>query len=366
MSTNRTPSAPRGVTNQLRGAAARIRRAALRSDVFFFALLTGAAVVVGVLSSRNPAWLPPATLVLVLLLGGFLLPPRLLGLLAAVCLGMLVYGVLANGLDVVRPGNILIVLATALIVLAISRSRARLGVQGLRGESMLVDLRDRLRAHGEVPPLPPGWHVEVALRPAYGSAFGGDFVLALGKGDVLELAVVDVSGKGVDAGTRALLLSGAFGGLIGAMEPGEFLPAANAYLLRQHWVEGFATLVHVAIDLNTGSYFLGSAGHPPAVQFDASSGRWSLADPKGPALGVVEDGDYTGVTGLLDHGDALLLYTDGLVELPGREIDDGIDKLVGEAERLVARGFRKGAKRLVDAVAPGAPDDRALVLLWRD
>ncbi len=366
MSTNRTPPASRGVTSRLRPAAARLRRAAFRSDVFFFVLLAGAAVVIGVLSTRSPAWLPPATLVLVLLLGGFLLPPRLLVVLVAVCVGMLAFGVVSRGVDVVRPGNLLIVLATAVIVLAVSRSRARLGVQGLRGESMLVDLRDRLRAHGEVPPLPAGWNVEVALRPAYGSSFGGDFVLALGKGDVLELAVVDVSGKGVDAGTRALLLSGAFGGLIGAMEPAEFLPAANEYLIRQHWVEGFATVVHVAIDLRTGSYFLGSAGHPPAAQFDASSGRWSLSDPKGSALGVVENADYTGVTGLLDPGDALLLYTDGLVEQPGREIDDGIDKLLGEAERLVPRGFRKGAKRLVDAVAAGGADDRALVLLWRD
>ena len=63
------------------------------------------------------------------------------------------------------------------------------------------------------------------------------------------MVVVDVSGKGEGAGTRALLLSGAFGGLLGALPPGEFLPAANDYLLRQDWDEGFATAVHLSLDV---------------------------------------------------------------------------------------------------------------------
>ena len=78
----------------------------------------------------------------------------------------------------VRQGNLVIIAATALLVLLIARSRARLGVQGLRGESMLVDLRDRLRAHGELPELPQGWSADVVLRPAGGASFSGDFLVA--------------------------------------------------------------------------------------------------------------------------------------------------------------------------------------------
>jgi hypothetical protein len=44
----------------------------------------------------------------------------------------------------------------------------------------------------------------------------------------------------------------------------------------------------------------------------------------------------------------------------------GIDRLLGAAERLVVRGgFGGGAARLVDEVARGAGDDRALVLIFR-
>jgi len=70
--------------------------------------------------------------------------------------------------------------------------------------------------------------------------------------------LVDVSGKGVQAGTRSLLLSGALGGLLGEQEPNRFLTAANNYLLRQNWDEGFATAVHVSIDLATGDYTIGT------------------------------------------------------------------------------------------------------------
>lgn len=97
------------------------------------------------------------------------------------------------------------------MVLAMARSRGRLGAQGTRGDSMLADLRDRLRAHGELPALPPGSSAEMVLRSAGGASFSGDFIVANRSDDArfLELALVDVSGKGVDAGTRSLLLSGA-------------------------------------------------------------------------------------------------------------------------------------------------------------
>ena len=50
-----------------------------------------------------------------------------------------------------------------------------------------------------------------------------------------------------------------------------------------------------------------------------------------------------------------------------RDIDDGIARLLGEAERLVVAGFKSGAPELVTtmqrAIASG--DDCALVLIWR-
>src|SRR5207248_166554 len=136
--------------------------------------------------------------------------------------------------------------------------------QGLRGDRMLLELRDRIRAQGKLPALGDGWGSSLVLKPAGGSSFGGDFVVSFSDGKMLEVALVDVSGKGIDAGTRALLLSGAFGGLLGSVPREEFLPACNAYMRRGAASEGFVTAVHLSLDLATGEYVVSSAGRPPA------------------------------------------------------------------------------------------------------
>jgi serine phosphatase RsbU (regulator of sigma subunit) len=237
----------------------------------------------------------------------------------------------------------------------------------MRGDQMLIELRDRIRAQSKLPELPARWHSASVLRPAGGASFGGDFVVSMCDGKTLEVALVDVPGKGVDAGTRALLLSGAFGGLLGSVPREEFLTACNSYLRRNAKAEGFVTAVHLAVDLATGDYVVASAGHPPAAHFESATGRWRLTRARGIVIGVVPDLRSRPERGVLRPGDALMLYTDGLVEAPGCDIDAGIDRLLGEAEYLVPAGFGSGAARLVqrmEAVVRSA-DDCALVLIWR-
>lgn len=259
------------------------------------------------------------------------------------------------------------VLVTVMIIMFwVASSRARLGVQGNLGETMLVDLRDRLRTQGELPDLPTEWGAELSVLSAYGESFSGDFLVTSKTDDVLELVLVDVSGKGIAAGTRSLLLSGAFGGLLGSMPFDRFLPAANSYLLRQAWDEGFATAAHAMIHLKTGEFSLGSAGHPPGVRFSAGSGRWEVLEgDEGPVLGVTERPDFPRVRGRLGRGDALLLYTDGVIEVRNRDLRDGIDRMLGTAERMIGKGFEGMAEKMCAAARAGETDDRAAVLVWR-
>lgn len=346
-----------------------LRRRVLPADSLPLAVVSLVAIGVGALSAAIPRWFPLASLALVLFVGGVALTRRslvLLSVLVAV-LGLFVTWWRWGTSMPVRPGNWLVLASAVAFVFVAARDRSRLGLRGGKGESMLVDLRDRLRAQGEMPMLPAGWGAEVVLRNAYGDSFSGDFLVASRDGSVLEVVLVDVSGKGLDAGSRALLLSGAFGGLLGAMPSEEFLPAANRYLLRQRWEEGFATAVHLVTDLRTGDFVLRYAGHPPSAQFSAGSGQWRVLDSVGgPVLGVVEIDSFPHCAGRLRPGDALLLYTDGLIESPGRDLSVGIDRLLGHAERLVTSSFRDGARRLVEAVGDGDGDDRALIIFWRE
>jgi hypothetical protein len=320
-----------------------------------------------------PVWCPPPALVLPIIVGGLLLRPSSLLLLyacsaAAMVIESAALGPYREGPARVTPGSVLVVAAVALAGLVIAQFRSRVGVPWMRGSTMLFDLRERIRVQSRLPDLPDRWHAEMALRPAGGQSFSGDFVVATrtSGGRILEAVLTDVSGKGMDAGSRALLLSGAFGGLLGSLPPHAFLPAANGYLLRQNWDEGFATSVHLVLDLESGDYELLSAGHLPAVQLSAGTGRWEEKAAEGPLLGVYDGAEFHGVKGTLRTGDVLMLFTDGLVEDSDRDISEGIDRLIGEADRFVATGFRGAAWRLIEAVAKDVNDDRALLVICRD
>lgn len=332
-------------------------------------LVLVAGIVLFVATIRWPGWVPVAAFAPVVVLAGLYLTPTWLVIVSVTFVLELVISSSIRGWDPAQVVGLVSIVVVMVIMTTTSRSRARLGVQGNRGESMFVDLRDGLKAFGELPVLPPGWHAESAVESAYGQSFSGDFVVATrSHGDsLLEVALVDVSGKGVEAGTRALLLSGALGGLLGEQDPERLLGAANSYLLRQRWEEGFATAVHVSIDLASGDYTIGNAGHPPAVQFVNGSGRWEvLGEAAGPLLGVIDGADYPRSSRRLGRGDALVLYTDGIVESRYRDLTTGVDRMLGAAERLVRHGFAGGATRLCAAARAGESDDRAVVMIWRD
>ncbi|MFJ1562967.1 PP2C family protein-serine/threonine phosphatase [Streptomyces erythrochromogenes] len=337
---------------------------------FIGLLLTVPAIAFGTL--MLPVWFSPAALVLPIVAGGLLLrPASLLALYAASAAALiveaLVLGPYTQGPARVTPGTVLVVAACGFFGLVIAQFRSRVGVPWRRGGTMLFDLRERIRVQSKLPALPRGWHREMALRPAGGQSFSGDFVVAArtNGGRTLEIVLTDVSGKGMEAGSRALLLSGAFGGLLGALPPHGFLPAANGYLLRQDWDEGFATSIHLVLDLETGDYELLSAGHLPALQLCAGTGRWQEKSGEGPLLGVYDGAEFTPARGNLRRGDVLMLFTDGLVETADREISEGIDRLTGEADRYVSAGWEGAAWHLIEKVAKDVNDDRALLLIRR-
>jgi len=329
-----------------------------------------AAIVLAALIVHWPDSMPWTSFVPLVILGGLFLPPRLFALVLVAMAGLLAYAAwFLRGDKPVLSGSIIVTFLVAAIIAVVAFSRARLGVQGTLAESMLVDLRDQIRAQSELPALPAPWQAEVDVESAYGEPFSGDFAVAKlsDAGDRLEIALVDVSGKGLEAGTRALLLAGAFGSLLGAIDEEELLGAANSYLLRQNWDEGFATAIHVALELDTGRFSVGGAGHPPAVKFWAGSGQWQVLDARnGPLLGVMREATYPRSQGQLLRGDALLLYTDGVIETRTRDLTVGTDRMLGAAERLVPQGFAGGAARICAASLAGQTDDRAVVLIWRD
>lgn len=271
--------------------------------------------------------------------------------------------------DPINLTRVMAVLAMVLSILLILyvASRQRSGLPSTLSEAMLSDLRDRLQSQGKVPPLPPGWQSDSAMLASHGVGYAGDFLVAEVDDDGcrLEMVLVDVCGKGVAAGAQALHFAGALGGLLGALDQPALFHAANAFLLRQHADESFATAVHLRVDLLSGRYTVTSAGHPPALRWDLARGEWLLDNARGMALGIVPGPDLDASTGVLLPGEALLFYTDGVVESRDEDLDVGIDWLRRTARvAVLAQGYAGAADRILAQVTSG-DDDRAVLILSR-
>jgi hypothetical protein len=327
-------------------------------------LLIAAAGGILVVSVINERWAPPSAYFLPLLAGSLLLRFTQLVALSVLTLVMASLTLVLNGDSLLDARIAILVVAIGIILFQAAQFHS--GLPGAMSGAMLTDLRKKLHSQGRIGDLPAGWRGQSELATSGGVKFAGDFVVSTISSDSsqFEVVLVDVSGKGVQVATAALQFAGALGGLIGSLPPLGLFAAANDFLLRQGWPEGFATAVHVAVDLRTGDYSVINAGHPPAMRWRAQAGAWELDAARGMALGVSERIEFTATSGRLEVGDALLLYTDGMVEVPGQDLTEGINWLRMEATRMASQGFTGGAARLI-ATAVGRNDDRAVVLLDR-
>jgi GAF domain-containing protein/anti-sigma regulatory factor (Ser/Thr protein kinase) len=205
--------------------------------------------------------------------------------------------------------------------------------------------------------------VELAGRylPAGGETLGGDWfdAFALG-GDRIALAVGDVVGHGVHAAAimgqlRTALRSYAADG----HPPAGVVERVN----RLMWELGpwaMTTLALVVVDSADASLEYVNAGHPMPLLVPRVGEPTLLPLQGNVALGVDSLARYKSTVLPFAPDAALLLYTDGLVEMRGESIDDGIERL-----RRLAREVTDVdalCNRLVDELLPEQrADDVALV-----
>lgn len=344
------------------------RFAEVDPDRVYFVTIVATTLALGLSVVRWPAVVPITLLVPVVVLAGLVLTPQRLLVDYGIVLLCGAAWMQNSGLSISRAS---LVLASMVIVMAMmavaARSRSRVGTRGFSSDRMFAELRDRIASGGRIPELPEGWVITSKVLSAHGDRFSGDFLLAhlSPSGHRLEVVLVDVSGKGTQAGTRSLLLSGALGGLLGAVPPADFLRAANAYLVRQEWAEGFATAVHLDLDLRTGAYSIANAGHPSPAAYTSGRARWTVLDSgRGPLLGVVPGAGFPRQGGQLGRGDALLLYSDGVIEARGHDLVDGVDRMLGVATMSVL-GDGDVATDVCMAARSGEDDDRTALSVRR-
>lgn len=166
-------------------------------------------------------------------------------------------------------------------------------------------------------PQPPGWETAAAYQSA--RLVGGDFYdfIGLKTNDSVErwgIAIADVSDKGVPAAlfmalSRTLLRSAA----LHRSSPGATLTRVNEMILADARSPQFVTVFYTIWEPGTGRLVFANAGHNPPVLMRAN-GEAQLLKLKGVVLAVFAEYYYHQAEVVMQPGDSLLLYSDGLTD----------------------------------------------------
>jgi hypothetical protein len=221
-----------------------------------------------------------------------------------------------------------------------------------------------------LPPLTYSCHrlvVSAVLEPCYD--VGGDAYDYTVDGALARMTVLDAMGRGLAAG---LTSATALAAIRAARRDGQGLHAmaraADAALVEQFPELRFATAVLAELDMDTGVLRYLNAGHPAPLLIRNGRVVKTLTGGRRMPLGV-DDGAIEVGKEILEPGDRLLVYTDGVTEAyrPGGE-RFGVHRLTDLTERCMADGLPapETLRRLAHTVMAhqgGRPSDDATFLL---
>jgi sigma-B regulation protein RsbU (phosphoserine phosphatase) len=156
----------------------------------------------------------------------------------------------------------------------------------------------------------PGWQLSAVSNPA--RDLGGDLYDFVPFPDGTQAIMIgDVSGKGLQAALRMAVARTVFRHeLRHTTSPGATLAAVNRGVCADI-PQGMITMLYAILDPLQGTLRMANAGHTYAVLFNDTVREYELP---GMPLGVDPDCEYEEETIVIEPGDNLLLYTDGVVE----------------------------------------------------
>jgi hypothetical protein len=195
----------------------------------------------------------------------------------------------------------------------------------------------------------PGLELASFFRPlGAGSEVGGDFYDAFGDEQSCWLVVGDVCGKGAEAAAlTGFLRHTTVAYARDALSPGSVLSRVNRVMLDQDFGGRFATAILVNLRFAGAqvAVTVATAGHPAALLTRSDGTATELGD-RGALLGIFADPVIQEATTVLEPGDSLSLYTDGLLEAHAPQHTVTAQQMI---ERL-QRDSPAGAQDAIDAL----------------
>jgi serine phosphatase RsbU (regulator of sigma subunit) len=224
------------------------------------------------------------------------------------------------------------------------------------------------------PELPdiPGIEAAARFRPTGEGKVGGDFYDLFPTGARGWTVVVgDVCGKGPDAAAvTALARYTLRAAAMRERLPSRSLQVLNEALLRQRSDRRFCTVAYAYLESIAGEGVrlgVASGGHPLPLLLRADGTVTPVGEP-GTLLGVVPDPRFEDRALVLSPGDALVFYTDGVIEARGADAALGEERLIELLAACTGYGADAIAARVEDEALRshgGSPRDDIAVLVLR-
>lgn len=198
---------------------------------------------------------------------------------------------------------------------------------------------------------------QVALCSESADDVGGDYYDTYRLDDNrVALVVADVSGHGTSAAFTMSQLKGVFHSLVPrGLSCSEFVLQANNALSRGLGRTTFVTLVYGILDSASKTFTFVRAGHCPVLHYNTAQQQVVSLGGKGMGLGLLRNDSYQQhIEEQLVHyqaGDALLLYTDGIIECrnaQGQEYSQ--ERLAFKLKEFAGNSAATSASEICDAL----------------
>lgn len=215
-------------------------------------------------------------------------------------------------------------------------------------------------------PETPGWDLAAYYNPSGRTEVGGDFYDAIPLEDgSLVLFVGDVMGRGVDAAAAMAQMRAAVRAYVAINPTPEVVMGRFDRMFGLFPSEQLVTLVYLLVEPARDRLTWANAGHPPPVLLRADGGTEQLPLAEGAPLGTVPQERYQDSV-RFEPGDAVVIFTDGLIERRDEDISAGqarvLDAVPDLAREDLSGALNDVAKRLQD---PSRDDDVAVLAARR-